>query len=64
MKEFDVHFKISFHDMLTGIEAETKLEAADKASEMLPYSLADRIIYILKHYENDYNIEVTEVLEV
>ena len=66
MKEFDVHFNVSFSDMLTGIEANSAEEAKDKALEMLAYELADMVTNQL---ESDFdsileNVMTTDVLEV
>jgi hypothetical protein len=65
MKEFDVHFNIHFSDMISGIEAETKKEAIDKAKEILNVAL-DRIIEdLISLGDGDgFETEFTDILEV
>lgn len=65
MREFDVHFNITFSDMLSGIEAGSKAEAKEKAIEILKYQLADRIIYLLENdFDFEENVMPTDILEV
>lgn len=65
MKEFDVHFNVTLSDMLSGIEANSKAEAKEKAIEILKYQLADRIIYLLENdFDFEENVMPTDILEV
>jgi hypothetical protein len=65
MKEYDVHFTISFSDMLSGIEADTREEAIEKAKEILNDVLDSKIEYLLSLGNGDgFETDFTDVLEI
>ena len=65
MKQFDVHFNLFFSDMLTGIEAENRIEAIEKAKEILNVVLDEKIQYLISLGDGEgFETQFTDVLEV
>ena len=65
MKEYDVHFTIAFSDMLSGIEADTREEAIEKAKEILNEVLDSKIEYLLSLGNGDgFETDFTDILEI
>jgi hypothetical protein len=65
MKEYDVHFNLFFSDMVSGIEAETKEQAIEKAKEILNVILDEKIQYLISLGDGEgFETQFTDVLEV
>jgi len=66
MKEFDVHYILSFSDFFGSIEANSKYEAKEIARQYLTESSHRVLIERLCEYlaNDDFEFEFTDILEV